>query len=329
MNISEVISRSWKIFWKHKILWVFGILAGLGANFNNIRNMFTYRLDQGTGIWNQLGLDFLPRYFMQGPGRDGEIYTWIALITTFGLIVALALWAIRVFGKAGLVRGVWQADEEKPRLSFSSLFREGAQYFWRLILLDLITFGVILLIILVLFLPGLALIAGASQNRYALIFLLLPLVCILTPLVISIKLYIELVIQALVGENLSIAEAFKRGWKVLSKSLGMVIVIALILYAINLIVGYIISIPMIAIIIPTILTGSLHGLMDFPNLLPVLLPGLIILLPIAIFISGVQVAFTSTVWTVTFRRLSARLNPVEPVNPAPELPTPVTETSEN
>lgn len=28
MNYSEVLSKSWKIIWKYKILWVFGILAG-------------------------------------------------------------------------------------------------------------------------------------------------------------------------------------------------------------------------------------------------------------------------------------------------------------
>ena len=28
MNYSEILSRAWQIIWKHKVLWIFGILAG-------------------------------------------------------------------------------------------------------------------------------------------------------------------------------------------------------------------------------------------------------------------------------------------------------------
>lgn len=30
MNFGEILSRAWKIIWKHKVLWIFGILAGCG-----------------------------------------------------------------------------------------------------------------------------------------------------------------------------------------------------------------------------------------------------------------------------------------------------------
>ncbi len=29
-NFSEVLTRAWQIIWKHKVLWIFGILAGCG-----------------------------------------------------------------------------------------------------------------------------------------------------------------------------------------------------------------------------------------------------------------------------------------------------------
>lgn len=31
MDYGEVLSKAWKIIWKHKILWLFGILASCGA----------------------------------------------------------------------------------------------------------------------------------------------------------------------------------------------------------------------------------------------------------------------------------------------------------
>jgi uncharacterized membrane protein YgcG len=29
-NFGEVLTRAWQIIWKHKVLWIFGILAGCG-----------------------------------------------------------------------------------------------------------------------------------------------------------------------------------------------------------------------------------------------------------------------------------------------------------
>ena len=31
MDFSEVLTKAWRIVWKHKILWIFGILAGCGT----------------------------------------------------------------------------------------------------------------------------------------------------------------------------------------------------------------------------------------------------------------------------------------------------------
>ena len=31
MEFGEVLSRAWQIIWKHKVLWIFGILAGCGT----------------------------------------------------------------------------------------------------------------------------------------------------------------------------------------------------------------------------------------------------------------------------------------------------------
>ena len=30
MDYGEVLSKAWKIIWKHKVLWIFGILASFG-----------------------------------------------------------------------------------------------------------------------------------------------------------------------------------------------------------------------------------------------------------------------------------------------------------
>lgn len=32
MNYGEILSKTWKVIWKHKILWLFGVLAGCSAS---------------------------------------------------------------------------------------------------------------------------------------------------------------------------------------------------------------------------------------------------------------------------------------------------------
>ena len=34
MNYGEVLTRAWKIVWKFKVLWIFGILASCGTGSN-------------------------------------------------------------------------------------------------------------------------------------------------------------------------------------------------------------------------------------------------------------------------------------------------------
>ena len=43
MNFGEVLSRAWQITWKHKILWLFGLLASCSAGGSN--NTSSYSMD--------------------------------------------------------------------------------------------------------------------------------------------------------------------------------------------------------------------------------------------------------------------------------------------
>ena len=36
-NFGEVLTRAWQIIWKHKVLWIFGFLAGCGQGGTNFR----------------------------------------------------------------------------------------------------------------------------------------------------------------------------------------------------------------------------------------------------------------------------------------------------
>src|SRR5512139_393150 len=105
MNIGEVLSRSWKITWKYKVLWIFGILAGCasGGGSGGGGNGLSYTFEQGD----------LPPWLNSAQGFHLNIPAWeISLIVIMAILFVLLLIALFIFlgtiGKVGLIRGTQQ-----------------------------------------------------------------------------------------------------------------------------------------------------------------------------------------------------------------------------
>ena len=145
MNYGEILSRAWQIIWKHKILWVFGILAGCtqagssGGSNSGIR--FSGR--ENTQMYN--------RIFGQ---VDPDV--WIIVAVVVGLVI-IVLWLIAIFlgtiGKIGLVRGTLQAEGGAERLILGELFSGSMPYFWRVLGLNVLAFLVMLIVFPIVAIP--------------------------------------------------------------------------------------------------------------------------------------------------------------------------------
>ena len=48
-NFGEILTRAWQIIWKHKILWIFGILASCGRSSGNFNSSRGSRGNGGAG----------------------------------------------------------------------------------------------------------------------------------------------------------------------------------------------------------------------------------------------------------------------------------------
>jgi hypothetical protein len=133
MNIGEVLSRAWEIIWKNKVLWIFGLFAGLagGGGGNNYR----FNIEQ-----RNMPID---------------IPSWaVALLVLLVLVLVVVFVIIGALGRAGLVRGAWRADGGDTNLAFSGLFRESQSYFWRVLLLGILIVAISLALILSLIIPS-------------------------------------------------------------------------------------------------------------------------------------------------------------------------------
>lgn len=298
MEFGEVLKRSWEITWKHKGLWVLGILASCSGGGGG-----------GGSSGGQAGSSF--RGYNFGQGDFPELEHWLnnispetitAIALALGcLVLLLALLALVVgaIGQAGLIAGFDLADAGHP-VTLSEAFQRGLQSFWKVLAIQVIV-GVLILILAVVLGLGGGLFAVATLGLGVLC--LLPLICLLVPAALAVGVYTMLAQVAVVVENLTLGEAFRRAWEVLRANLGPVVLMALILILGGGLVSLVLALPVLLVALPA-LTGALIG--GDQNLTTgLVVSGLCFLglLPLLILANGILQTFVTGAWTVSYRRL--------------------------
>jgi hypothetical protein len=298
MDIGNVLSRAWQIIWKHKVLWIFGILAGCsggGGGANNFRSTY-----QG-GESSQRFQPFVDQF--------QNIPQWmVALFVIILIVVVLLLVVVSIFlgtiGRVGLVRGTQQAEGGAAALTFGELFSGSMPYFWRVFGLNLLV-GLAIAVIGILF--AILAIAGTVVTLGLGALCLIPLICILVPVVWFVSVIVEQASIAIVVENLGVMDGLRRGWELVRANLGTMIVMALILLlGVNVIGGLIIGLPVVLIVIPAVLGGAIGGERAFGGGLIFALVCFVAYLPVLLVLSGILRGYIETAWTLTFLRLTAK-----------------------
>jgi membrane-anchored glycerophosphoryl diester phosphodiesterase (GDPDase) len=292
-NFGEVLTRAWQIIWKHKVLWIFGIFAGCGRGGGGGSGGTG---GGGTGPGNQP--------FPELERTMNQLGQWISdnpwIVAVFVLLV-IVLVILSIFlgtiGRIGLIRGTYRAEAGAERLNFGEVFSESTPYFWRVFGLSLLIFLIALLVFLPLVLGGtLFSVVTAGIGMLC----LLPLICLLVPLLWALSVVIEQANVAIVLENLSIGDGFRRGWEVVRANVGPILILTLIIFIGSGVVGFIIAIPLIAAVFPLIFGAASNN--TSPIWITVVCCALYF--PILLILSGILNAYVQSVWTLTYMRLT-------------------------
>jgi hypothetical protein len=306
MDIGSILSRAWQTIWKHKVLWIFGILAGCsgaGGNASNLQARYQGQMPPE-----------VQQYFNQFP----SLPAWqISILVILLILVALVLVVLAIFlgtvGRIGLIRGTVDVDRGTPRLSFGDLFNASLPYFWRVFGLNLLVglAGFVIAVAVAIFV-----IFGSVITLGLGLICLVPLLCLLVPIGWIVSVIVEQANIAIVVENLGIGAGLQRGWDVVRNNLGPVIVMALILMlGVSLIGGFIIGMPLFFIALPAVI-GTMSNV---PRATGggLLMAGLCLIayLPVLILLNGILRSFIESAWTLTFLDLTRRPSTLE-VEPA-------------
>jgi hypothetical protein len=303
MDYGKILFRAWQIFWKYKILWVFGILASCSSRGSSPN--FNYSFSRGN--FGDFSPGEMPHFHFFYRFFDLTEYYWgLIFLALFllALLIGFIFFLISTYGQVGLIRGIRKAEVEKPeKLTFKEITAETRPFYWRLAGLKLlIFFGIMAVVILfVLFMMVFSMITLGIGA-----LLILPLLCLFIPVMAVVSIILGQAAIAMVVEDLSISDALSRGWQVVSKNWVVYLVMGLILMIIGVIYSLITSAPVFVAIAPlfwTIFTaGPYEELGDlFLNFLrSTTIWFMIAYWPVLIVLQGLLMTFTNSAWVLTF-----------------------------
>ncbi|MDX1436987.1 MAG: hypothetical protein R3335_09255 [Anaerolineales bacterium] len=291
MDYGEVISSAWRIIWKHKVLWLFGILGSCGGSTGS---------SSGSVNWQ----------FSASPDFGLELANFptdwrLSLIIGVGAVLIVALVVLVVFlstiGRIGLTLGALRADQGEETLSFGDVFRSSTPYFWRVFFLNLL---IVVSVFILIAIFGVFFLAASLLTLGLALLCLIPLLCVLVPISWLAFTYIEQANVSLIVEDLNIGAALRRGWDVFSGNLGSMIIIGLFVILIAFVSGFIFSLPITISLFP--LFASLfagEGTLGAAGIVAAVC--IVLYLPILFILNGVIRSYLGSVWTLTYLRLTS------------------------
>ncbi len=294
MDYGEILSKAWKIIWKHKILWLFGLFAGCASQSGSNGGQINFRINNSKEVPPQMQHLF------------NNIESWqVALMVGIILLIVLILVVLAItlstIGKAGLIKGTLAGLERDQSLTFREVWNASTPYFWRLLGLNLLVGVGIGTVVFLLSIMGIVLTVGTFGIG---LLCLLPLLCVFIPLGWVLGIYVEQANLALVVEDLSIPQAFQRGWQIFAENPAELIIMGLILGLGGGIINLLIAAPMgfaLAPIMGSLILGSERALGS-----SVMMAGLCLVgyLPILLFLGSVLQAYLQAAWTLTYTALT-------------------------
>ena len=315
MHYTDLIQRAWKITWRYKVLWIFGILLALASGGGG-----SGRGGGSSGGGRGFGVPPMPGLQNLDPGL---IFAFSALCCCLVLILVIALTILRYVARTALYRGVDQIEAAGAAPTWREGFRLGwSNRAFRLWLLDLVVwipFAIVALVLLALGATPLLLliidnpvargigIAGTIGLEMLIIGLLFVAVLVLLALG-------QFWSREIAIADRSLGVSVTSGYRLVRGRLKDVGVMWLLMAAIGLGFG-LVMLPiffvvfMLALAVGGGLGYALFRLTDsvlwaaFVGLPPFLL---IMLVPL-VFIQGVYLVFESSTWTLTYREVAGRV----------------------
>jgi hypothetical protein len=291
-DIGEVLSRAWQMTWKHKVLWIIGILYGFLVSF-----MFPLMFSP-----------FLFPILMQNSKIDLRfvLVLMVVYVIVF-LLFIVGLYPIRVLMQTSITLGVLNANEDGENSPASDLIRRSLPFFWRVLgLMLLFAAGIALLNLIIQ--AVLLLLTIVTLGLAALC--MMPLTFLMYPLLFGSIVWMEQAMNGIIVDNMTIEDAVRQGWNLLRNNLAPFTLMTLVIYFG---VGIITGALMMPMMVPFFIVP--FSFMEHQTNWPILSISILwtlVFIPLFAFITGFSMIFSKSAWVLTYLRFtrSPKLQPL-------------------
>lgn len=308
MDIGGILTRTWEIIWKNKVLWIFGIFAGCSSASGGTPGNFTWTMQRDSTLfaenWSRT-LNNVPAWAL----TLGAVAGFLIMLVVVVLVIFLS-----TIGKIGVIKASHQAESGREKFTFNQVFKDSTPYFWRVFLLNLLVGVAIFITIFLLVTLG---ILGSIATLGIGLICFIPVLCLLVPIIWFVYIVVEQSGIAIVVEELSVLDGLNRGWNVVRSNIGYMIVMGLVLYIVfGMIGGFLISMPIGFIVIPAVFAAALESTSAGAGLA---VAGLcfVLYLPVLIALNGFLRGYIQSAWTLTFLHITDEGEELQPFTEEP------------
>jgi hypothetical protein len=306
MNYGDLIRDAVRITLRNRYLWFFGFFVGLGSggggsgggggggdfeehNSAEVASVSAFTTQQGT-------LDNIPL---------------IAGVVVAALLVFLVFFALYVISQGGLTESVAAIEGGEAR-RFSSTWRAGLSYFWRVLGQVLLFLGIVLGLLLVVGIPVVLLVAGTFAATGSIVVrVLVTVVAALVVIALLVVVFIPLAIvkqfarRELVVGGERVVASIGSGYRLFRQNLGRSLLVWLIQLGLMLGAGIALVIALLVVglvlFLPTIVLAAAGY--STAAIIAGVVAGLI-LLPLFIVAVAILGTFNHSYWTLAYLRLT-------------------------
>lgn len=284
-DVGEVLSQAWQITWKHRVLWIIGILFGFFMSTMFLLMFFPFLLPL---LIQNSRMDLMPVFI-------------VGFIIAF-LLFFLALYPISVFAQTSATLGILDANQDTEHFSASELIKKSLPFFWRVLgLMLLFAVGMNLIFFItqaIMFLLTIVTLGIAAICMTPIMFLMYPAFYIAI-------VWMEQAMNGIIIDNMTVTDAAKQGWNLIRNNFMSIALMALVVYfGIGLVTGILI----VPIMIPLFVV-PFSFMENEPNwtILSISMLCIAVFMPLFAFISGWSLIFTKSAWVLTYLRLTRGL----------------------
>jgi len=254
----NILKQAWQLTWHNKYLWWFGVFAALLGNGGELEILFNNAgANPSQAIfpsWQRIAATGVFKW--QTFANIGNLLKTDALNITLVLLSCLAVLAILLFlvwlvivAQAALVNNSAAVIRQKKN-NFRDGLAAGLLNFWPVFGLNVLVKAVIYVLLVAVSLPVIFFQTSFSANVFYIIALV-----IMVPLAIVLSFIIKYAIAYVVIDKSRVVEALGQSWRLFKNNWLISFEMAVILFAINLLVGLAIILVILTLAVPFLFLG--------------------------------------------------------------------------